>query len=399
MRIAIVGDNEAEALLLQELCAELGHDARFAADTAGCLDVHTEGPPDLVFLSASAFEGRVVALVASMRRCLESTAVVLLTDDAAVRQTVSAIRAGAAVLRRPVEAEHVRRILREVDAEVAAARRRAEALTVPVPVPARDTAEAHFSDVQALLNLIAGVASASAPVLVMGGPGVGAHLVADLLHAYSRRASQPLLKVSCASLTGDRLDSGALFDVVRGGTLLLEEIGDLPDRMQARLLRALDGRLRPFGEARDIDVRVIATTSADLLAAVRVGAFREDLYFRLNTINVVVPACCDQPDEALTLALRLRAVRSDVEAHEPAATQPALGAPVAARRVRASAARTQTQTLAVLEQRALRDALSRTRGNTQAAAELLGIQRRTLYRKLRKHQLIDHGPVRRTAYS
>lgn len=397
MRIAIVVDNEVEALSLKALCAELGHDARFAADTAGCMDVHTDGPPDLVFLSASAFEGRVVALVASMRRCLESTSVVLLTDDAAVRQAVSAIRAGAAVLRRPVEAEHVRRILREVDAEVTASRRRAEIATAPVGAPSRETAGSQPSEVRVLLDLIAGIASASAPVLVTGGPGVGAHLVADLLHASSRRASQPLLKVSCASLTGELLDSGVLFDVVRGGTLLLEEIGDLSDRMQARLLRALDGRARPFAESRDIDVRVIATTSADLLAAVRAGAFREDLYFRLNTINVMVPACCDQPDEALALALRLRAVRADVDASDPPASDPVPESPPAARRARASASR--AQTLAVLEQRALRDALSRTSGNTQAAADLLGIQRRTLYRKLRKHQLIDHGPVRRTAYS
>jgi DNA-binding NtrC family response regulator len=206
-----------------------------------------------------------------------------------------------------------------------------------------------------------------------------------------------LLKVSCASLTGEVLDQGTLFDVVRGGTLLLEEIGDLSDRMQARLLRALDGRARPMAESSDIDVRLIATTSADLLAAVRVGAFREDLYFHLNTINLTVPACCDQPDEALALALRLRAVRSDVEASDSPAAHPVAGSTVAARRARASGSR--AQTLAVLEQRALRDALSRTRGNTQAAADLLGIERRTLYRKLRKHQLIDHGPARRTAYS
>ncbi len=397
MRIAIVGDHEDEALSLQTLCAGLGHDARFAADTAGCLDVHTDGPPDLVFLSASAFEGRVVALVASMRRCLESTSVVLLTDDAAVRQTVSAIRAGAAVLRRPIDAEQVRRVLRDVDAELTASRRRAESAGSSSSVAGREAADTPPTEVRALLDLIAGVASTSAPVLVTAGPGVGAHLVADLLHACSLRANQPLLKVRCASLTGDGLDAGSLFDVVRGGTLLLDEVGDLFDRLQARLLRALDGRTRPRGESREIDVRVIATTSTDLLASVRAGAFREDLYFRLTTVNVTVPASCDQPDDALALALRLRVARSDVAATAPPAPgHPAPESPVVARRSRALAS--PAPTLAVLEQRALRDALSRTRGNTQAAADLLGIRRRTLYRKLRKHQLIDHGPVRRTPY-
>ncbi len=142
--------------------------------------------------------------------------------------------------------------------------------------PVRDAADAQPSEVQALLDLIAGIASASAPVLVMGGNGAGAHLVADLLHAYSRRANQPLLKVSCASLTADLLDSGALFDVVRGGRCCRGN--RRPLRPYAGPVAAGAGRPRAAaGRIARHRRRVIATTSADLLAAVRVGAFREDL--------------------------------------------------------------------------------------------------------------------------
>jgi DNA-binding NtrC family response regulator len=382
MRIVIVGDREDEAATLQALCAEQGHDVRFAADAAGCLDVHADGSPDLVFLSASAFEGRVVALVASMRRCLDTTAVTLITDDSAVRETVSAIRAGATVLRRPVEAEQVRRILRDVASHAAVPRRRPDVATLAPAL--RETL--HGPEVQQLLDLVASVASATAPVLVMGGPGVGSDLVADLLHVYSPRASRPFVKVTCASITPDLIESEALFDVARGGTLLLDEVADLSERLQARLLRALDGRVRPMAEARDIDVRVIATTSVDLLAAVRAGVFREDLYFRLTTLNLTVPACLDRPDDVLALSLRLRAVRRHDPAGEPEPAAPPARLPAF-----------KGQTLASVEHRALREALSRTSGNTQAAADMLGIQRRTLYRKLRKHHLIEPPPVRRAA--
>lgn len=391
MRIVIVGDREDEAVALQALCEAAGHDTRFSADVAGCLDVDPDESPDLVFLSASAFEGRVVALVASMRRCLESTAVVLITDDAAVRETVSAIRAGATVVRRPLESESVRRTLREVESRMLASRRRPDVPTLlaagrePAPEP----------EVQQLLDLVISGAGTSAPVLVAGGSGVGSQLVVNLLHAYSPRASGPLVKVSCANVNVALIETGALFDVVRGGTLWLDEVGDLSPRWQGRLLRALDGRLRPLAESRAIDVRVIATTSINLLAAVRAGAFREDLYFRLNTINVTVPACLDRPDDALAVGLHLPAVPTERRADKSATPSgPSLRIAVTGSRTRR--APDAQHTLASLEHRALRDALSRTGGDTQAAADMLGIQRRTLYRKLRKHHLGGPSLVQRT---
>ena len=147
------------------------------------------------------------------------------------------------------------------------------------------------------------------PVLVLGETGAGKEVVADLLHAKSRRAAGPLVKVNCAALPGPLLEAelfgyerGAFtgadrrhagrFEQAHGGTLFLDEIGELPPALQVKLLRVLqDRRVERLGGTGpvDVDVRVVAATNRDLPGMTEAGAFREDLYFRLNVLSVVVP--------------------------------------------------------------------------------------------------------------
>src|SRR5712664_415911 len=162
---------------------------------------------------------------------------------------------------------------------------------------------------QSVRELIAKIAGTDVTVLLRGESGVGKEVVARAIHNTSPRASKLLLKINCAAMPGELLESelfghqkGAFtgahrdkpgkFEVAHGGTLMLDEIGEMPLSLQAKLLHVLqDGESARVGGDRVIrtDVRVIAATNRDLEAAIRAGQFREDLYYRLNVIEVRVP--------------------------------------------------------------------------------------------------------------
>ncbi|RAU16968.1 sigma-54-dependent Fis family transcriptional regulator [Nitrincola tibetensis] len=175
-----------------------------------------------------------------------------------------------------------------------------------------------------LFNQIKVIARAQGPVLIVGESGTGKELVAKAIHAESDRAQGPFLAVNCAGIPQDLLESeffghavgaftgakGArkgLLQEANGGTLLLDEIGEMPLTLQAKLLRALqDGSIRPVGQDTEehVDVRVLAATHRDLLSKVSDGSFREDLYYRLETFSLTVPALREREDDLEALAAR-----------------------------------------------------------------------------------------------
>ena len=201
-----------------------------------------------------------------------------------------------------------------------AEQRRAQAyrLTQPSAPTLIGQSEAH----QRLLDEIASVGATELAVLVSGETGVGKELVARAVHRASRRADRPLISLNCAALPETRVESelfghvggaftGALserpgkFELAHGGTLLLDEVGELPLPVQAKLLRVLqDGHLRRLSSDREhpVDVRLIATTNRDLSEAVCQGRFRADLYHRLCVYSLQVPALRDRGRDVLTLA-------------------------------------------------------------------------------------------------
>ncbi|WPB56160.1 sigma-54 dependent transcriptional regulator [Xylophilus sp. GOD-11R] len=178
---------------------------------------------------------------------------------------------------------------------------------------------------QAVRQRIAKVARTMAPVLIRGESGTGKELVARALHASSHRASGPMVAVNCSAIpenlleseffgarkgayTGAAADREGYFQAARGGTLFLDEIGDLPLAMQSKLLRAIQERcVRPVGSAQEdmIDVRIVSATHRDLAADVRAGGFRQDLYYRLNVIEVVVPPLRERREDLPQLAAAL----------------------------------------------------------------------------------------------
>ncbi|HTJ29209.1 MAG TPA: sigma 54-interacting transcriptional regulator [Acidobacteriaceae bacterium] len=183
----------------------------------------------------------------------------------------------------------------------------------------RDAAAAALPYSEAFLRR---VGMADVPVLLHGETGVGKEVMARRLRSYSRRAEAPFLKINCAALpaelaeselfgsakgafTGATADRPGRFETAQGGTILLDEIGDMDLRLQTKLLHVLqDGEIQPLGSNRTIkvNVRVMAATHRDLTRAIREGSFREDLYYRLNVIGLVIPPLRERVEQIVPLA-------------------------------------------------------------------------------------------------
>jgi transcriptional regulator with PAS, ATPase and Fis domain len=175
-----------------------------------------------------------------------------------------------------------------------------------------------------VIETAAVVAASNAPVLVLGESGAGKEVIAQLIHSWSPRAAGPLVAANCAGLP-DSLIESELFGHTKGaftgadasrqgffraadhGTLFLDEIGELPLHLQPKLLRALEsGQIMPVGSdvAIKVDTRLVAATNCDLSEAVRDGRFRDDLYYRINVVELIVPPLRERLDDVLPLASR-----------------------------------------------------------------------------------------------
>ncbi|HJT87063.1 MAG TPA: sigma-54 dependent transcriptional regulator [Bryobacteraceae bacterium] len=291
------------------------------------------------------------------------------------------------------------------------------------------------ASMQRLMRQVEGIAASSAAVLITGETGSGKELVARAIHHHSLRCARPWIDVNCGALPDHLLESelfgyekgafsGAesskqgLYELANGGTLFLDEIGELDLKMQVKLLRVLDGT--PYyrlGGTRKVtaDVRIVAATNVDLRNAVEQGRFRRDLYYRLDQVRLEVPPLRERADDIGPLARyflekeapHLRLAVSGVEALcayswpgnvrelRNAVVKAALlaeGDEVSGADVRpvlpeaAAASFTgSVRTLDELEQQAIAEALSETGGRQDRAAQILGISRRTLIRKLKTY--------------
>jgi two-component system, NtrC family, response regulator AtoC len=301
-----------------------------------------------------------------------------------------------------------------------------------------------------LFEQIRKVANARGPVLILGESGSGKELVARAIHNESSRSDGPFVPVNCAgipehlveseffghaagSFTGARNSREGLFAEAEGGTLLLDEISEMPLFLQAKFLRILqDGKLRRVGENREseVDVRILGATHRDLESEVRAGRFREDLFFRLETFTLRIPPLRERGEDVELLAARflhrfslvqekaapefsddalariaaypfpgnVRELRNAMERAVTFATGPRISAEHLPARIRNHPAGGRPEIpesdddagreadiflpLAEIERRHIRRVLDRVGGNKRRAAAILGIGRGTLYRKL-----------------
>jgi two-component system, NtrC family, response regulator PilR len=282
---------------------------------------------------------------------------VVITAHGSAENAVEALKAGAFdYLSKPVDLKQFRSVvaqavrLHQADAPATQAMASGVPTAAPAP-PAQEDAlssaalEAIVGKSELICQLrerIAKVARSMAPVLVHGESGTGKELVARAIHACSHRSAGPFVAVNCSAIpenlleaeffgarkgayTGSSADREGFFQAAHGGTLFLDEIGDLPQPMQAKLLRAIQERtIRPLGDTqeRPVNVRIVSATHRDLAAAVAQGQFRQDLFYRINVIDMALPPLRQRlEDLPLLVDCLLRRIASDSGQAVPRASQ------------------------------------------------------------------------------
>ena len=287
-----------------------GHQCELAADAVSALGFVERSNLDAIICDVRMEGMSGLELLDRVKRTHPALPVVVVTGWGRINDAVSAVRRGAFhYLTKPCDFDE----LRETVAGAIDQGRQRNDNDVPRSSRSPSTSVGLLGDgpsMRSLQSSIDFVAASSAPVLVTGETGVGKELVARAIHARGARRKKPFVAVNTSAIPKDLLEA-EVFGHVRGGftgaiqsrkgllteadggTLLLDEIGDMPTTLQAKLLRVLQfGEVRPVGSdrAHQVDVRVIAATHRDLPALVQEGRFREDLYFRLNVLPVAVPA-------------------------------------------------------------------------------------------------------------
>jgi DNA-binding NtrC family response regulator len=438
-RILVVDDDRVTVDLLEEILRAEGHEIDQALSAEAALQRALERPYDVVVSDIRMMEMDGLALLRNLRRTCPETQVILITAFGSLESTIEAIRDGAFdYLSKPFKIDEIQRAVRGA---IEQRRRLLRARAAPAEVASESTTGAivgHSRAMAEVYKTVAKVAGSRTTVLILGESGTGKELLARAVHAHSPRAQGPFVAVNLPSLPETLLESelfghekgaytGAtarklgLFEEASGGTLFLDEIGDASLPFQAKLLRALElGEIKRVGgnETIHVDVRVVVATNRDLERMMREKTFREDLYWRLNVVPISLPPLRERREDLPDLArhfLRRFAARDgkEIEDFAPEALRllesyPWPGnvrelehvveravaldrkgridvedLPEALRR----AGPRPHQTLEELEREYIRRVLAETQGSRQQTAAILGIDRKTLYRKILRYGL------------
>lgn len=314
--VLIVDDEANIRRMVGALLSGEGYDVFDAPDGRAGLALAETQDPDVALVDLmmpGEFDG--LGLLERLRQKSPDLPVVMMSGRAALADAVRATRLGAfTFLEKPLTPESVLLALASA-IELRQARRTARSLREDLGFTSEMVGES--AAMQAVRQLIAQVGPTDARVLITGESGTGKELVAAALHESSPRRDMPFIRVNCAAIPRDLLESemfgherGAFtgaserrigrFELAHTGTLFLDEVGDLGLEAQAKLLRAIEAReIERLGGGKSIrvDVRIIAATNKDLVKAVHDGSFREDLLFRLNVIPIELPPLRERPDD------------------------------------------------------------------------------------------------------
>ena len=343
MRVLIVDDERNIRKTLSICLQGLGCQVTESGSSTSALEAIARSPYDVAFVDLRLGREDGLDLLPKLVAERPGLDVVMITAYAAVDSAVEAMKRGAKdYLPKPFTPAQIRKVI-----EAACARRELERRVVELEERLADAApevslETSSAAMRAVMEVVSRAASHDVPVLLRGESGTGKSVLARALHQMSPRRDRPFGVVNCPALTEELLASemfghakGAFTGAVRdragrveaaeGGTLFLDEVGEIPPAMQAKLLRFLqDRQFERVGETRTrvADVRIVAATNRELDAAVSAGHFREDLLFRLNVIEVIVPPLRDRGDEILPLARRFLAFFSRATRRGPPELSP-----------------------------------------------------------------------------
>jgi DNA-binding NtrC family response regulator len=440
--ILIVDDEDATRALCRDIAVEMGLEVHTASTTNEALELLEQSPLDIVVTDLKVPQLGGLELLKRISAAQPNTSVMVLTQYGTIETAVTATRLGAKdYVTKPFHVEELRakieRLIQSVELDHENRVLREQLRTRPgfgglIGVSAK---------MQRLYKMIEKVSQHNYPVLILGESGTGKELVARSIHYMGVRQKKPFVPVDCSGLvptlieselfgyvkgafTGAQHARAGLLETGNGGTVFLDEIGDLPVDLQAKLLRALQEReIRPVG-ATDrvrIDIRIIAATNRDLESAIRTGGFRQDLYFRLNVVQLKLPPLRERKSDIPLLVNSFLEKFSDPQRPLRTISEDAMRRLMAydwpgnVRELENAVERAvalgsgpilhmgdlpsnlqqggsdksldsdELTTLDEMERRAILRALRETNGDKLAAARLLGIGKTTLYRKLKQY--------------
>ncbi len=444
INILVVDDEEPFRRLLKKELTRKGYAVEVAADGSEARSLLRDRSFDVVLLDIVMPGVDGISLMKELKEDLGSPAIIVLTGQATVETAVEAMKNGAYdYLTKPYKLDELVIIIDRAYefSRLSVKSKLLEQELVRKEPPLEFIGQSR--KIRDIFAIIQKVAPTDSPVFIQGESGTGKELVANTLWRSSARKDAPFIALNCASLSENLIESeifghekGAftsayqmkhgLVEVADRGTLFLDEIGEMPVGLQAKLLRFLDsGEFRRVGGNKSlrVDVRVIAATNKDLSAAIKTGTFREDLYYRLNVINISIPplrerkddipglsrhflkkyarklskAVADFSSDAMELlsAYRwpgnVRELENVIERAIIVCDKDMIGAEDLSLPSYASVETSMNPSLEEMEKTYILQVLKEAGGNQSRASQLLGIDRKTLYLKLKKYGIGETG--------
>lgn len=448
-KILAVDDDSAHLHMLKTLLKSFGHEVESAMDGEDAIAMVKEKPFDLILMDVRMANIDGIEALRQIKECNPAIPVIIMTAYSSVDTAVEAMKLGAYdYLTKPLNFEELKLIM---DRAMDHLRLTLENRWLKEKIAAETSLAGIIGSSLAMkkvLDMARIVAPTEATVLITGESGTGKEMFAKAIHVNSERAKGPLITVNCAALTETLLES-ELFGHEKGtftgadrqrngrfmqadtGTIFLDEVGEIPLQMQAKILRTIQEReIQRLGsdEVLHVDVRIIAATNRNLEEDVKVGKFREDLYYRLNVMNIHIPPLRERVEDIPLLAHHflqkyVQKNRKDLKGFTPAAMDMLTRAkwsgnvrelenvieravilavsPYLSEKDLPPSMSVESQTsnenrpvfdlggksLEEIESQAISETLEHTQGNKSEAAKLLNITRTTLNSKLKKYNL------------
>ena len=454
IKLLVVDDEQS----IRRLCMTIGTSLGFACDEAESAETAATrletNPPDVVLTDLKLPNQSGVELLKQLKAVLPRTEVAIMTGHGSIESAVDAMKLGAYdYIEKPFRVEKMRLLLQRMAEKVRLVNENAFLRDKVDTDENLDGIIGTSAGMQDVLRMMSRLKDTRTPVLISGESGTGKELVARAIHFRGALAQSSFVAVDCGALvptlmeselfgyekgafTGATKTKAGLFQAANGGTIFLDEIGELPLEMQAKLLRVLQEKeVRPVGsnEKIDVDVRVIAATNRDLEAAYRAGTFRKDLYFRLNVVTVHIPPLRERRSDipmlvhhflnrytpGMHLHVTAAAMKSFLQYDWPGnvrelenciARAVTLGdhqtidvqdlpptirteQPASSDITAQDAASLSTTALAEMERMTILRVFEQAHGDKALAGKMLGISRATLYRKLKRYNIALRGSV------
>jgi two-component system response regulator HydG len=459
LHLLVVDFDAAVRSACAEIASSFGYQVESTGDLSHARSLLRGHAADILLVNLPGGSNHGLELVSEVKLLYPQTAVIAMTASGSVNAAVEAMRCGASdYLTKPFAVDELSTVLDRAASTLrtdTATRQLRERLRLSQGLGAMI---GRSGEMEKLYRILSKVAQSSHPVLILGESGTGKELVARTIHAYGPNGQKPFLPVDCGSLvptlieselfgyvkgafTGANRSKDGLLVSAEGGTVFLDEIGELTLDLQAKLLRALQEReVRPVGATHRVAIkaRIVAATNRDLAAMVECGQFRKDLFYRINVVNLRLPPLRDREedipllaahfldrisrehghkftlsDEALRTMMRydwpgnIRELEHAVERACTMSSGPILhlgdlptqlqnsgleashAAITAAGNEPAGGGGPQLMTLAEMEKQAILTAIRTLNGDKLHAAKLLGIGKTTLYRKLKEYGIAD----------